>query len=201
MFFPFHGLPFLHWVQLEMLCFIVETNTKSRVVCDKLGEVKFMSLSDCIFEFNQVFLLVQSLTSINPKGLTLGVKAEKENIFCNLSLYGPNLAQEGIKRIIINIVGQFAALEVNVVAIKCCGFDKIHIVRSNQALNQSLYPSFFLISSFFHFFSFLVELLCLFVNDVEGVFIYLFIWDMLMKNTRVTRILCLWFHGGLIFRV
>lgn len=24
-FFPFHGVPFIHWVQLEMLCFIFET--------------------------------------------------------------------------------------------------------------------------------------------------------------------------------
>jgi hypothetical protein len=70
---------------------------------------------------------------------------------------------QGIKRIPINLGGQFATFGANVVTIKYCCFETIHSVGSNKILNQTLY---FSILSSFHlssFFSPPVELLCLFV--------------------------------------
>jgi hypothetical protein len=71
---------------------------------------------------------VQSLKSISPKGFTLGVKAEKETIFLIYHIMAWTW-HKCIKRILINMGGQFATIGVNVAAIKYCCFYKIHTRR------------------------------------------------------------------------
>jgi hypothetical protein len=61
---------------------------------------------------------IGGITEINPKGFTLEIEVD----FLNLSLYVKNNSY---------ILGRsIATLEANVVVIKYCYFDEIHIVES-----------------------------------------------------------------------
>jgi hypothetical protein len=73
---------------------------------------------------------IGAITEISPKGFTLVIKVEKENIFKNLIFYGPDFVSRQKKKIPINLGGQFATLGLNVVAIKYCHFDEIYTLRS-----------------------------------------------------------------------
>jgi hypothetical protein len=54
---------------------------------------------------------IGSITEISPKGFTIGVKAENENILKILPLYGPDLSPRQKKDAYqLNLEGQFATL-------------------------------------------------------------------------------------------
>jgi len=73
-----------------------------------------------MFNSNQAFLLVQKV-EINPKGFTLGVKAEIEKIFSicpelliNARTLWPCIGAKAEKRIPLNLGSQVATLGANV---------------------------------------------------------------------------------------
>ncbi len=95
---------------------------------------------------------------------------------------------QGRKRISITLGGQFATLGANVVVLEI-----VVLMNPHFRIKISLKPNpIFSPSSSFYLSSFSspsVELMCLFLNDERGSIFST--WNMAMKNTKVTRILCL----------
>ncbi len=92
--------------------------------------------------FHNVFVRQCKKNKIESKNKTkahfiLEVKAENDIyiyiyiFFLIYQLYGPNLAPKAYKNISINLGGQFATFEANVMTIKYCCFDEIHNIGSN----------------------------------------------------------------------
>jgi hypothetical protein len=83
---------------------------------------------------------ISAIIEINFKGITLRVNFEKEKI--NLPFYGLNLAPRQ-KTNTINLGSQFTRLGANIVIIKYCCFDEIHIVGDvplNSLRNPNVGP-------------------------------------------------------------
>jgi hypothetical protein len=76
---------------------------------------------------------IGAIVEISPKGFTLRVKVEKDNIFKNLPLLWPLLGPK-VEGYLSSweTNSQFATLEGNVVAIRYCCFDEIHLVDQSK---------------------------------------------------------------------